>query len=148
MRTLFLLTRNNCRYCMLPRRTCKSKKIVQVSQAFCFAVWLKTQGHQNSSFSKTQQKVVKTQGFSYLKTQFFRKNFVHLMPEMNFYILCSKKLRVLFIITCVAYVSLLFIPFWSDLEQASSRPPRAFCLLSSSFEFSRAMTSFYLAFEM
>ena len=41
---------------------------------FFFAVWNKTQGHQNSSFSKTQPKIFKTQAFSAFKTQFFGKS--------------------------------------------------------------------------
>ena len=48
-------------------------KLSLATTGFFFAVWLKTQGHQNSSFSKTQPKFFKTQAFSAFKTQFFGK---------------------------------------------------------------------------
>ena len=53
-------------------------------QAFCFAVCLKTQGHQNSSFSKTPPKIVQNLRILFNQNLIFRKILVHLMPEMIF----------------------------------------------------------------
>lgn len=75
--------------CFLSQSECSicSEKNAPITQAFFSHFSSKLKGIKTQAFPKLNRIFVKTQGFFPLKTPFFWKILVHLMPEISFYVI-------------------------------------------------------------